>query len=181
MLTKNILANKVINEQPDKQAVQMQIIGLLERIVLLYQIPNWSDKNGLLLSEWVMDNYKFETMEVIITCLKNPPKMKDTSWRLTPDTINSWFAFELERQAEIREKEHQKRKESELRLALLPEVDNTLTDEQRANVDKLLNEYKEAIKATEIKSVRPMTQEEIEREGRLDNDPFKQWKKANGY
>ena len=178
MLTGNILPNKVLNEQPDKKSVQMQIIALLERIVLLYQIPNWSDKNGMLLSEWIMDNYKFETMEVLIECLKNPPKMKDTSWRLTPDTINGWFVVELERQSELLEKEHQKQKEKELRLALLPEnTSTTITDE----VNKLLDEYKASILKMQIKSVRPMTEQEIKREGAEDYDSYKQWKKDNGF
>jgi len=174
----SILPQKVINEQPDKIAVQKEIAGLLERVVILYQIPNWGAKNAIVLSEWIMDNYKFETLETIKSCLKNPPPTKDPNWRLTPDTINSWFAVELEKQAEQLQNEHQKQKEKELRLALLPEnTSPTISDE----VNKLLDEYKASILKMQIKSVRPMTEDEIKREGAEDFDSYKQWKKDNGF
>lgn len=125
-----------------------------------------------------MDNYKFETLETIKSCLKNPPPTKDPNWRLTPDTINSWFAVELEKQAEQLENEHQKQKEKELRLALLPENPSANMTEE---VNKLLDEYKASILKMEIKSVRPMTEDEIKREGAEDFDSYKQWKKDNGF
>lgn len=177
------MPQRIINEQPDKTAVQKEIIALLERIIVLYQIPNWSEKNGIFLSEWIMDNYKFETLETIKACLKNPPPTKDPNWRLTPDTINAWFEVELEKQAEQLENEHQRRKESELRLGLCENLDKefNLTDEQKANIDKYANDFLESIKKIEIKSVRPMTEEEIKEEGAPDFDSYKQWKKHNGY
>ncbi len=176
-----ILPHKVINEQPDKIAVQREIATLLERVVILYQIPNWGSKNAIILSEWIMDNYKFETLETIKKCLKNPPPTKDPNWRLTPDTINAWFAYELEKQAEALELEHQKRKEQELRLALLPDNNIETTPEQRAKIDAMLEDYKQAILKMEVKSVRPMTEEEIRKEGAENYDAFKEWKKRNGY
>lgn len=177
----NILPQRVINEQPDKVEVQKEIAGLLERVVLLYQIPNWGTKNAILLSEWIMDNYKFETLETIKACLKNPPPTKDPNWRLTPDTINQWFEVELEKQAELLEREHQKRKEQELRLALLPPKDLKMTTEEWEKIDGLLDEYKKAILKMEVKSVRPMTEEEIKIEGDPNYDAYKEWKKRNGY
>lgn len=177
----NILPQKVLNEQPDKVAVQKEIAGLLERVVLLYQIPNWGAKNAILLSEWIMDNYKMETMETIKACLRNPSPTKDPNWRLTPDTINAWFKVELEKQAELLEREHQKRKEQELRLALLPDKNLTMTPEEWEKIDGLLDEYKKAILKMEVKSVRPMTEEEIKEEGDPEYDSYKAWKKRNGY
>lgn len=182
----SILPQRVINEQPDKAAVQEQIADLLERVVILYQIPNWGTKNAIILSEWIMDNYKFETLETIKACLKNPPPIDDPdrkNWRLTPDTINLWFRVELERQAEILERQHQKRKEKELRLSLTENIekDFILTDEQKANIDKYANDFLEQLKKVEIKSVRPMSKDEIKIEGDPNYDAYKEWKKRNGY
>lgn len=130
-----------------------------------------------------MDNYKFETLETIKACLRNPPPTKDPNWRLTPDTINAWFEVELEKQAEQLEKEHQKRKESELRLSLAESIDKefNLTDEQKANIDKYANAFLEQLKKVEIKSVRPMSEEEIKVEGDPNYDAYKEWKRRNGY
>lgn len=175
----NILPQRVLNEQPDKIAVQKEIISLLERVVILYQIPNWSEKNGIILSEWIMDNYKFETLETIKACLLNPPPTKDPNWRLTPDTINAWFEHELEKQAEKLENEHQKRKESELRIRGF--IETTTNQPVTPETQKLIDEYMESIKNMQVKSVRPMTKEEIEREGDQNYDSYKQWKKDNGF
>jgi hypothetical protein len=177
------LPQRVINEQPDKTAVQKEIAGLLERIVVLYQIPNWGTKNAIILSEWIMDNYKFETLETIKACLKNPPPTKDPNWRLTPDTINAWFEVELEKQAELLEREHQKRKEKELRLSLTENIDTEfkLTDEQKANIDKYANDFLESIKKIDVRPMRPITEEEVKIEGAADFDAYKEWKRKNGY
>ena len=177
------MPQRVINEQPDKIAVQKEIAALLERVVILYQIPNWGAKNAIILSEWIMDNYKFETLETIKACLKNPPSTKDNNWRLTPDTINTWFQVELEKQAIELETQHQKQKEKELRLSLTQNIDSNfnLTEEQKANIDKYANEFLEAIKKVEVKNVRPMSEDEIKKEGAADYDPYQEWKRKNGY
>jgi len=172
------LPQRVINEQPDKLSVQKEIAALLERVVMLYQIPNWGAKNAILLSEWIMDNYKFETLETIKVCLKNPPVTGEKNWRLTPDTIREWFAIELEAQAERLEQEHSKRKEEEMNQRSALEIAPIeITDE----TNRLVNEYLNSIKNIEIKSVRPMTEEEIKAEGQPDFDSYKAWKKRNGY
>lgn len=88
-----------------------QIGRLLNQLAKLYQIPNWTGENAALLSNWIVNKYEYEPLEVIIGCLANPPKTGEKNWRLTPDTIEQWLTIRLEEQAEKREKEYQKEKQ----------------------------------------------------------------------
>jgi len=145
---------------------------------MLYQIPNWGAKNAILLSEWIMENYKFETLETIKACLKNPPVTGEKNWRLTPDTIREWFSIELEAQAERLEQEHSKRKEEELNERTALEI---APIEMTEETSRLVDEYLKSIRNLEIKTVRPISEDEIRKEGKDEVDSFKQWKIKNGY
>jgi len=111
----------ILREQPDKGQSISLIAKYLEKIAMLWQIPNWSIQNAVILAEWTYDNYQFEPLEVIINALKNPQVGEDKTYRLTPDVVKVWITQELERQAEKREKEHQRLKEDF--KAELPNVD----------------------------------------------------------
>lgn len=74
-----------------------------------------------MLAEWIYDNYKFEALDDVITCLKNPPSTGSKNWRLTPDTIQEWMTIILEKRAEQREAEVKKLKEDFKEP--LPEID----------------------------------------------------------
>jgi hypothetical protein len=102
--------NLILREQPNKVTTLKDLTKRLDRLAVLYQIPNWTVRNGVLLSKWIMDKYQFETLEVIIECLESPPPTGEKNWRLTPDTIESWFALKLEEQVKKREKEYEKEK-----------------------------------------------------------------------
>lgn len=112
--------NLVLAEQDKGQAIKL-ISYLLQRLSKLYQLPNWTEENAVFLAEWIFDNYKFDSLDDVITCLKNPPSTGSKQWRLTPDTIQEWMQIILERRAEKREAEVKKLKETFKEP--LPEVD----------------------------------------------------------
>ena len=110
------LSESVILREQDKESVLIFIAGLLQRLGKLYQIPGFSDEGAVILAEWIFDNYKFESLEAVKECLKNPPETfdeqgrRETNWRLTPDRIQKWMAVQLEKEAIKREKENEKLK-----------------------------------------------------------------------
>lgn len=110
-LEKYSTANLVINEQPDKEATIAQIASMLMQLSKLYQVPNFTGENAVLLAKWIIGQYKFEPLDVVLDCLVNPPRTGEKNWRLTPDTIQEWFSIRLEEQAVKREKEYQKEKQ----------------------------------------------------------------------
>jgi len=108
----------ILKEQPDRLEVIKTIAGVIDRLGKLYLIPGWTQENAVILAEWVFDNYKYEALEDVISCLKNPPQTTDehgrieSNWRLTPDRIQKWMAVQLEKTAMQRESEHNKVKNS---------------------------------------------------------------------
>ena len=114
----------VIREQPDKTATIAQIADILLQLSKLYQIPNFTGENAVLLSKWIITNYSYEPLETVIDCLINPPHTGDKNWRLTPDTIQQWLTIRLEEQAEKREKEYQKEKAKLKEIEAVPNIPN---------------------------------------------------------
>lgn len=149
--------------QPDASIEAMkQIAYALQRLALLYQIPNWTENNSVLLAEWIYDNYKYSSLELILSALKNPDyelQGTDKNYRLTPDNIKVFMKKALEKDAEKREVEVKS-----LGIGDKP----LITDETMA----MLDNYKLEIKNTEIaKPVRPMSKREIWEEGQLNVRP----------
>lgn len=97
-----------------------EISELLLQLSKLYQVPNFTGENAVLLSKWIIANYEFEPLEVVIDCLVNPPHTGEKNWRLTPDTIQQWLSIRLEEQAEKREREYQKEKERQRQIESVP-------------------------------------------------------------
>lgn len=63
-------------------------------------------------------------MDTIIQVLTNPPNTGQKNWRLTPDTIQEWMTIQLDKEAEAREKEHEKRKlKGKDEEVIVPDVD----------------------------------------------------------
>lgn len=118
--------NLILREQPNKITTLKDLTKRLDRLAVLYQIPNWTVRNGVLLSKWIMDKYQFETLEVIVECLESPPPTGEKNWRLTPDTIESWFAIKLEEKAVQREKDYEKEKQRlrEIENQIPPNIPN---------------------------------------------------------
>lgn len=110
-LTKSSIDNLVIREQPDKKATIDQISKMLNQLAKLYQIPNFDGENSVLLANWIVNQYQYEPLNVVLDCLIKPPTTGEKNWRLTPDTIEQWLAIRLEEEAVKREKEYQKEKQ----------------------------------------------------------------------
>jgi len=129
--SKSTTLSVILKEQPDRGQALGLIARYLERIAMLWQIPNWSANNSVVLAEWIFDTYIYEPLEVIVECLKNPIVDEEKIYRLTPDVITKWMQIHLENQAVKREREHTKQKEIEKNLlgtAMLPE---TASDEEK--------------------------------------------------
>jgi hypothetical protein len=110
------LSESVILKEQNRESVIIFVAQLINRLGKLYQIPGSSDEHSVILAEWVYDNYKFESLEAVKECLRNPPETfdeqgrKENNWRLTPDRIQKWMTVILEREAIKREKENEKLK-----------------------------------------------------------------------
>lgn len=85
---------------------------MLHRLSRLYQLGNWTEENAVFLAEWIYDNYKYDSLDDVIACLRNPPHTDNKQWRLTPDTIHEWMSIILTKRAEQREVENKKLKET---------------------------------------------------------------------
>lgn len=112
-LTKYSTESSLIKHQPDRKATVEQIAKMLNQLAKLYQIPNFDGENAVLLSNWIVNNYQYEPLNVVIDCLIKPPSTGENNWRLTPDTIQKWLVIRLEEHVILREKEYQKEKEKQ--------------------------------------------------------------------
>lgn len=101
----------ILREQSDKAITLELIASMLKRLAMLYQIPNFVNENAVLLAQWIMETYKFETLEVIVECLDSPPKTGEKNWRLTPDTIEKWFEVKLDEIVKRKDKAYQVEKQ----------------------------------------------------------------------
>lgn len=110
-LTKLSRTELVLADQDKSQTITL-IAYLLQRLSKLYQLTNWTEENAVFLAEWIYDNYKFDSLDDIIKCLRNPPHTENKQWRLTPDTIKEWMKIILEERAEKREVENKKLKDT---------------------------------------------------------------------
>src|ERR1700681_2869400 len=63
--------NMAVRLVEPKTAIQ-DISDVLLRIGTLYQIPNFSEANALILAEWTAENFKHKTLGLILDALKNP-------------------------------------------------------------------------------------------------------------
>lgn len=110
-LTKLSRTELVLAEQDRVQTITL-ISYMLQRLSKLYQLSNWTEENAVFLAEWIFDNYKYDSLDDIINCLRNPPHTENKQWRLTPDTVKEWMRIILMARAEQREAEHKKMKDS---------------------------------------------------------------------
>lgn len=131
----------VLRAQPDKGEAVGLIAKLLQKIAMLWQIPNFTPQNSVLLAEWIFDNYQCEPLEVIVQCLQNPPieLLEEKTWRLTPDVITIWMKPFLEKQAAELEKNNQELKQEF--KDKLPEI-NYESFKKRLAEGKALNDNK---------------------------------------
>lgn len=110
-LTKLSKTDLVLAEQDKGQTIKL-VSYLLQRLSKLYQLANWTEDNAVFLAEWIYDNYKYDSLDDVIACLRNPPHTDNKQWRLTPDTIREWMSIILTKRAEQREAENKKLKET---------------------------------------------------------------------
>lgn len=168
----------VLNEIPTEDVLN-HISVLLTDIAKLYQIPNWTPVNSVHLAGWILRTYKYEQLETVTNCLKNPIGSSERMWRLTPDTIQGWFDKYLERVAE--ELERLTHNEPFKELAPLKE------EERREGVpeeweDSRLTEWLKELEKVEAKKIPPLTEEDIMKEGQeipakpFYNPPGKEYK-----
>lgn len=96
----------VLCEQKDKNGTTTYLSGLLIRLSELYGIKDFQAENSVMMADWIMENYKFDRLDVVIGVLKNPPALEERVWRINPDTVQEWMSKGLEKQAEKAEAAH---------------------------------------------------------------------------
>ncbi len=84
--------------------------------------------------------------------------------RMDGITVNSWMVKYLEEKYEVLEKRIEKEKnEAKAKVDFTPTINSPETD-------AMVKQYLESLKNVEVKSVRPITPEEIQIEGKDDHD-----------
>jgi len=147
-LTK-LSTSAILKEQPEREILS-HLFQLINRLVKLYQIQGWGKDSTGILAEWVLDNYKYESLELVTRVLTNPPKTQERNWRLTPDVIADWMAVEMERDIAKREKEVHNAKHGD--------VPNEWPEER-------LKELQETLKKVDDFVVPSLTESDIIQEG----------------
>lgn len=142
------LGSGILKEKPDSRNDIVTIIaGALDKVAAMFQIPNWNTTLAVDLAEWVYLTYQYEELDTIINAITHPSLGESRVYRLTPDVIAEWMGAALEKQAEEREKQHNKEKKTP------PTLKEVLTDEQmKALADTVAN--------SKIKAIPKLTPEE---------------------
>lgn len=122
---------------PEDETID-KISKALLRLATLYQIPNFSAPNALILAESIMENFPHKTLDLILDTLRNPPTIYDKgnvaqSWRLNPDTVKAWV------NAKAIEREEQRLKAEARENASKPIEVKPLSPETQQKINEFLN------------------------------------------
>lgn len=91
--------------------------------------------------------------------------------RLDGITIRGWMEQYLDEKYQVMEDNLMKEKDDLYKPIVLTEK-----EKENIDVDKMLEAYKQSLSVAETKKIRPLSEEEIEKEGAEDADPYKIWK-----
>lgn len=139
----------------DSRLVMQDLFMAIMKIAKIYQIPNFDNTNAELLSEWLMDEYKHHDLALVQETLRNPPRLNDQAWRLTPDTLREWIDLTRIKQAEkANVKESQKRQDIEV-------IEPALSEETQ----KMVADYIASLMPE--KTTYQLTKEQIQEEGQI--------------
>lgn len=139
----------------DSRLVMQDLFMAIMKIAKIYQIPNFDNTNAELLSEWLMDEYKHHDLALVQETLRNPPRLNDQAWRLTPDTLREWIDLTRIKQAEkANVKESQKRQDIEV-------IEPALSEETQ----KMVADYIASL--IPEKTTYQLTKEQIQEEGQI--------------
>jgi len=140
----------------DRKTLYRELFLSIMKLAKLYAVPQFDNTNGELLTEWILDEYKHQDLDLIQETLRNPPRLNDQAWRLTPDTLREWIDLTRIKRADLKIKEEsQKRQETinENMAQLSPETQKMVAD----YIASLMPE----------KTTYQMTKEEIKEEGKI--------------
>ena len=155
----------------NQQNLMLEVCKLLDRLAVIYQIPNYDMKvNSMLLAEWIMDNYKYEDYGLVVESLRNPVRLNDHTWRLTPDSISGWIEHtRIKRAEKAQAEESKKRQEMEISKSdISPETQKLIQE----TLNKLLDGPK---------NVMTLSPDEIKEEGQTRPKAFKHPSTDAGY
>lgn len=152
----------------DQALLMTNICDLLDRIAKIYQIPNYDyEVNSILLAEWILDEYKHYDLNLVQETLRNPPKLNDQAWRLTPDTIRDWIDLKRNKEADLKIKQESEKRQSN---------DFENTDDLSPETRKMVQDYLNSLIG--IKEVNPLTDEDVKKYGK---ERLKKEAKSLGY
>ena len=114
------------------------------RLVRLYQVPQVDEVSAVLLAEWIIDEYKHHDLELVQTALRNPPRLNDQAWRLTPDTLRSWIEqTRFKRETNKERIESKKRQEQEAQQ-------QPISEDTKAMVDEFMKKIADGIQSDKV-------------------------------
>jgi hypothetical protein len=139
-----------------------ELCKLLDRLAIIYQIPNYDMKvNSMLLAEWILDTYKHEDYDLVRESLRNPVRLNDHTWRLTPDSISGWIDYTRNKRAERNLlEESRKRQESENKK-----------HEYSPETEKMIQDFKNML-LDGVQSVPGLSEKEIKENGQVRPKAF---------
>jgi len=134
-----------------------ELCKALDRLAIIYQIPNYDPTiNSILLAEWILDTYKHEDYDLVRESLKNPVRLNDHTWRLTPDSISGWIDYTRIKRANQKEiEESRKRQEAE-----------NQTHKYSPETEAMIQEFKNKL-LEGVKPVPQISDEDIKANGQL--------------
>lgn len=138
----------------------------------MYGLSNFEGKHAAMMAEWIMENYRYDTLNIVVDTLKNPPPTDEKVWRINPDTIREWMAIGLDKLAERREQYIQNKKNDDKKFDPDYAAFKARLDEERAKANQ--QSARERVGRIEQLSYQPPTNEDV-----ADRQLHFEWIKAN--
>jgi len=154
----------------DAKLVMRDLFLAIMKIAKVYQIPNFDNTNAELLAEWILEEYQHHDLELVQTALRNPPRLNDQAWRLTPDTLREWIELTRIKRANLKDAEESKKRQE------LEVVKNDISPETQKLIKETLNNLLDG-----PKNVMTLSPDEIKEEGQTRPKAFKHPSTDAGY
>lgn len=155
---------KAIGVEPVKRQIEFELVKLAD---LMSVGGNLNDAQVTFIAEQFIELYPSESIADFKICFnRGAIGAYGQIQRMDGITLRAWMEKYLEEKYIVMEDILMREKENMYKRVELNE------DEKRhlIDVDALLNEYKASLKKFEVKSIRPMSEDEIKAEGQDDPD-----------
>lgn len=153
---------KAIGEETVKGQIEFELIRLAS---LMSVGGNLNGAQVPFIASQLIELYPMESIADFKICFERGSiGLYGDIQRMDGITINSWMVKYLEQKYEVLEKRIEKERQQERIKVNFEPVTNS------PETQKMIDEYLSSLKNVEMKGVRPITQEEIQKEGKDDPD-----------